>query len=157
MTTRHETAPARARRPWSAHPLWQVGLGSAVLAAVASLLVYAIARAVGVPMELTEVFEDHFARMPVRNMAFAALLDGGVSGTVLAVACRRWTSRPRRYFLVLTGIGFLASFAFPIVSDATTATKVALSIGHVVVAAIIVPALAAALPSRRPPRQWVRR
>lgn len=119
-----------------------------MLAAAASLLVYAIARAAGVPMELTEVFEDHFARMPVQNMAFAALLDGGVSGTVLAVVCRRWTRRPRVFFLSLTGVGFLASFAFPIVSDATTATKVALSIGHVVVAAVIVPALAAALPSR---------
>jgi hypothetical protein len=148
MTTRHETAPGAVRRSWTARPLWQVGLGSAVLAAAASLLVYAIARAVGVPMELTEVFEDHFARMPVQNMAFSALLDGGVSGTVLALVCRRWTRRPRLYFLILTGIGFLASFAFPIYSDATTATKIALSIGHVVVAAIIVPALAAALPLR---------
>ncbi|HEX6444103.1 MAG TPA: DUF6069 family protein [Streptosporangiales bacterium] len=146
MTVRHETTAVRGHRPWTARPLWQIGLGSAVLAAGASLLVYAIARAVGVPMELTEVFEDQFRRMPVQNMAFAALLDGGMSGTVLAVLCRRWARRPRLYFLVLTGIGFLASFVLPIVSDATTATKVALSIGHVVVAAIIVPALAAALP-----------
>jgi uncharacterized protein DUF6069 len=43
-------------------------------------------------------------------------------------------------------LGLIISFVFPITSDASTATKVVLSISHVVVAAIIVPALAIALP-----------
>ncbi|KAB2340140.1 hypothetical protein F8566_45545 [Actinomadura rudentiformis] len=123
-----------------------MGLVSALVAAVASVIVYAVARAAGVPMELTEVFEDEFARMPVMNMAWAALLEGGVAGTVLAIACRRWTRRPRSYFVALAMIGLIASFALPIISDASTATKVVLSISHVVVAIIIVPALALALP-----------
>jgi hypothetical protein len=109
-------------------------------------MVYVAARAAGVPMELTEVFEDHFARMPVLNMVWASLLEGGVGGTVLAVACRRWAKHPRPYFVALTMIGLVASFAFPITSDASTATKVVLSISHVVVAVLIVPALALALP-----------
>jgi len=100
-------------------------------------------------MELTEVFEDHFARMPVVDMAFAALLEGGLAGIVLAVACRRWARRPRLTFLALTAVGLLASFALPITSDASVATKVVLSISHVVVAAIIIPALACALPQER--------
>jgi hypothetical protein len=37
----------------------------------------------------------------------------------------------------------------PVVSDASTATKLVLSISHVVVTAIIVPALALALPGER--------
>jgi hypothetical protein len=127
-------------------PLWQVGLGAASVAAVASVIVYAVARAAGVPMELTEVFEDEFKRMPVMNMAWAALLEGGVAGTALAAACRRWASRPRSSFVVLTIVGLIASFALPITSDASTATKVVLSISHLVVASIIVPALALALP-----------
>jgi hypothetical protein len=110
--------------------------------------VYAVARAAGVPMELTEVFEDKFARMPIQNMAYAAVLDGGVSATVLAVACRRWSRHPRSTFLVLAIIGLVASFIFPITSDATTATKIVLSISHVVVAGIIVPALALTLRGR---------
>ncbi|WP_225994122.1 DUF6069 family protein [Actinomadura rudentiformis] len=145
MTSSRDAAPT-PRRPWNERPLWQVGLVSALVAAVASVIVYAVARAAGVPMELTEVFEDEFARMPVMNMAWAALLEGGVAGTVLAIACRRWTRRPRSYFVALAMIGLIASFALPIISDASTATKVVLSISHVVVAIIIVPALALALP-----------
>lgn len=145
MTTTPDAPPAPARR-WTDRPLWQVGLASAPVAAVAAVAVYAIARAAGVPMELTEVFETTFARMPVINMAFAALLEGGIAGTVLAAACRRWTSHPRTWFLVLTTIGLAASFAFPILSDGSTATKLVLSASHLVVAAIIVPALTLALP-----------
>ncbi len=99
-------------------------------------------------MALTEVFEDTFARMPALNMAWAALLEGGLGGTLTAAACRRWTGRPRSSFLAVSMIGLLASFALPLTSDAGAATKLVLSIGHIVVAAIIVPALAQALPSR---------
>jgi len=141
-------APAVRRRPWTKRPLWQVGLAAAVVAAAASVIVYAIALAAGVPMELTEVFEDEYARMPVMNMVFAALLEGGAAGTVLAAACRRWASRPRSSFVVLTTVGLIASFVLPVVSDATLATKVVLSISHVVVAIIIVPPLAMAIRSR---------
>ncbi len=146
--TSRNVPPVRGR-PWTQRPLWQVGLAAALVAAAASVLVYGAARAGGVPMELTEVFEDHFARMPVMNMAWAALLDGGVAGTVLAAACRRWAKHPRLAFLALAMIGLIASFVLPVVSDASTATKVVLSISHVVVAAIIVPALALALPAKR--------
>jgi hypothetical protein len=138
----------RNRRSWTERPLWQVGLVAALVAAAASVIVYGAARAAGVPMELTEVFEDEFERMPVMNMAWAALLEGGVAGTVLAAACRRWSKRPRPCFVALAMTGLITSFALPIISDATTATKVVLSISHVIVAIIIVPALALALPRR---------
>jgi hypothetical protein len=133
-------------RPWTERPLWQVGLTSALVAAAASVIVYVAARVAGVPMELTEVFEDEFRRMPMANMVWGALLEGGVAGTALAAACRRWTTRPRPYFVALATTGLIASFAMPIASDGSVATKVVLSISHVVVAIIIVPALALALP-----------
>jgi hypothetical protein len=136
-----------ALRGWPAdRPLWQVGLASAMVAAAASAAIYGVARSIGVPMALTEVFENHYARMPIESMVFASLLDGGVAGTVLATACRRWTTRARTWFVAFASLGLLASFAFPIWSDATTATKIVLSISHLVVAAVIVPALAVALP-----------
>jgi hypothetical protein len=144
MTTAGSASSSRGL--WTGRPLWQVGFAAAVVAAAASVGVYGAGRAAGVPMALTEVFEDHFARMPVANMAFAALLEGGLAGTVLATACRRWAPRPRVWFLALAAIGLVVSFALPITSDGSTATKVVLSISHVVVAAIIVPALALALP-----------
>jgi hypothetical protein len=137
----------RARR-WTERPLWQMGLATALVAAAASVTLYWIALVAGVPMELTEVFDDEYARMPVLNMAMAALLEGGLAGTVIAAACRRWASRPRSWFLALTAVGLVASFVLPAISDATTATKVVLSISHVVVAIIIVPPLALALQAR---------
>jgi hypothetical protein len=85
----------------------------------------------------------------VLNMVWGALLEGGVAGTVLAVGCRRWARRPRPAFVALAMVGLIASFALPLGSDASTATKVVLSMSHAVVAAIIVPALAFALPDRR--------
>lgn len=157
MTTIRDATPVRRRR-WAGRSLWLVGLVTALIAAAASVVVYAAARAAGVPMELTEVFEDEFARMPVMNMALAALLEGGVAGTALAAACRRWWRRPRLWFVTLTTVGLIASFALPIISDASTATKVVLSISHIVVAAIIVPPLAMTLPpnttadTAKPPR-----
>ena len=145
MATSQDASSVRSR--WlTDRPLWQVGLVAAVVAAGASVLVYVAARAAGVPMELTEVFADKFTRMPVMNMAWGALLDGGVTGTLLAVACRRWARRPRLCFAALTMIGLIASFALPLTSDASTATKVVLWISHVIVATIIVPPLALALP-----------
>jgi hypothetical protein len=141
-------------RRWTERPLWQVGLATALAAATASVTLYWVALAAGVPMELTEVFEDEYQRMPVLNMAMAALLEGGLAGTVLAAGCRRWARRPRSWFLVLTAVGLVGSFVLPVASDATTATKIVLSIGHVVVAAIVVPPLALALPpanTRRDP------
>jgi hypothetical protein len=133
-------------RRWTERPLWQVGLATALAAATASVTLYWVALAAGVPMELTEVFEDEYQRMPVLNMAMAALLEGGLAGTVLAAGCRRWARRPRSWFLVLTAVGLVGSFVLPVASDATTATKIVLSIGHVVVAALVVPPLALALP-----------
>ncbi len=141
MTTTRRAGPIHGR------PLWQVGLVAALIAAAASVAVYAVARAAGVPMELTEVFEDELAHMPVRNMVFAALLEGGAAGTALAAVCRRWSRRPRSWFVTLTSIGLIASFALPVFSDASTATKVVLAISHLVVALIIVPPLTLALPA----------
>ncbi|MGH3679192.1 MAG: DUF6069 family protein [Natronosporangium sp.] len=145
MVTSQDTAPSGGRS-WAGRPLWQIGLGAALVAAAASVIVYLVARAAGVPMELTGVFENELARMPVQDMAFAALLEGGIAGTALATVCRRWARRPRSYFVALAMTGLIASFALPITSDASTATKAVLSISHVIVAVIVVPPLALALP-----------
>jgi hypothetical protein len=137
-------------RRWSERPLWQVGLAAAVLASAANVVLYLLARALGVPLELTEVFSDHFGRIPVQSFVLATLLDGGATGTMLALACRRWATHPRAYFAALAVTGAIASLGFPITSDATTATKIVLSISHGIAALVIVSALALRLPTRRP-------
>lgn len=131
--------------------LARTGLLAALAAAVVNVVVYYGARAAGVPMELTETFEDHFARMKVSSFVFASLLDGGLTATLTAMACRRWAPRPRSWFVTLAVLGLIGSLALPITSDGTTATIVVLSITHVLTAAIIVPPLARTLSPRSTP------
>jgi hypothetical protein len=126
-------------------PLWRVGLAAALLAAAANVVVYVVARGLGVPLEITEIFAEHFARIPVQSFVFGTLIDGGIVGTALAYACRAWAPHPQTWFVVLAVLGTVGSLALPILSDGTTATKVLLCVSHVVAAVILVPALAAAL------------
>jgi hypothetical protein len=123
-------------------PLVRVGLVAALVAASANVGVYVLARAAGVPLALTEVFADEFARMPVQTFVLGTLLDGGVVAIAVAAACRRWAPRPRAWFIALAIAGTVASLGLPILSDGTTATKVVLSASHIVAAAVIVPAVA---------------
>jgi hypothetical protein len=123
-------------------------MSAAVVATALNVALYLAALAAGVPLEITEVFEDEFKRMAVLNFIIATLLEGGALATVVAMACRRWTGRPRAWFVVLATFGTVVSFVLPVVSDGTTATKVVLCITHVVAAVVIVPVLALALPPR---------
>jgi hypothetical protein len=86
----------------------------------------------------------------VQSFVLATLLDGGATGIILALACRRWATRPRAYFVALTVIGAIASRGLPIAKDGTTATKIVLSISHGIAALVIASALALTLPKRRP-------
>jgi Family of unknown function (DUF6069) len=141
-------APPPTRPAWTQRPLWQVGLATALVAVAANTVLYALARLAGVPLELTEVFSDQFARIPVSSFVLATLLEGGAAATVTAATCQRWATRPRTWFVTLAVIGMVASFWLPPASDATTATIVVLLVSHVVAALLIVPPLALTLSSK---------
>jgi hypothetical protein len=128
--------------------LWRVGGIAAVVAAAANAVLYVGARAVGVPLELTEVFETEFQRVPVSSFVLATLLEGGLVATVTAAACRRWAARPRRWFVALAMGGTFASLSLPLVSDGTAATIVVLCLSHVMAALVLVPPLLRVLPQR---------
>jgi hypothetical protein len=70
--------------------------------------------------------------------------------TVLAVVLTGRTLRPKRTF-VLTCAGLtLVSLVLPVAAGATaTSTKVMFTVGHLVLAALIVPIIARPLPDRR--------
>jgi Family of unknown function (DUF6069) len=76
-TTAPGRGPTQSRPAWTNRPLWQVGLVAALIAAAANTVLYVVARLAGVPLELTEVFSDHFGRMPVHSFVLATLLEGG--------------------------------------------------------------------------------
>jgi Family of unknown function (DUF6069) len=112
-TTAPGRGPALSRPAWTNRPLWQVGLVAALIAAAANAVLYVVARLVGVPLELTEVFSDRFGRVPVHSFVLATLLEGGAVGTMVAAACQRWAPRPRTWFVVLAVVGTIASFGSP--------------------------------------------
>lgn len=109
-----------------------------IAASFATTVFAAGARLIDVPLRV--------AGEAIPLVGFAQLtLIAALLGTILAVVLLRRANRPRHTFLmvtvVLTGVSFLPD----VLADAPTATKVALALSHVVVAAMVIPALAARL------------
>ncbi|GAB2577759.1 hypothetical protein Aab01nite_11140 [Paractinoplanes abujensis] len=71
-----------------------------------------------------------------------------LAGVVMAVAFRRWSTRPRERF-VWTAAGLTAvSLVLPLISGAEARTVAALIGLHLIPAAVMIPALARSLPPR---------
>lgn len=138
------TTTAVAPRPTTklrTAPLWKTGVLAAVLAAVATTIVAAVAMGAGVPVEIDGE--------PIMLVGFAELtLLFTAVGLVIAKALARWAARPRRTFtattVALTALSVVPDLTFP----ATTATRVVLIVTHLVAAAIVIPAVARSLPDR---------
>jgi len=123
--------------------LWLSALVAIVAAAAATALVAAVARAADVPLTIDG------KEIPVAGFAMMTVMVSAV-GVLLAAALGRWAPRPRATFTWVAVALTLASFVPPLTADTDTATKVVLVTTHVVAAAIVIPALARALPDRHP-------
>jgi Family of unknown function (DUF6069) len=139
-TTTHTStteAPARTTR---ARALWVAGLVSGAVAAVATTVIAAAARAADVPLAIDG------EQIPM--LGFAQLtMACAVIGTVMAVSFAKWARRPQRTFVVTTVALTAISFVPDLLADATTGSKLVLMLTHLVAAAIIVPTLAKRLPA----------
>jgi hypothetical protein len=130
-------APARTTR---ARALWVAGLVSGAVAAVATTVIAAAARAADVPLAIDG------EQIPL--LGFAQLtMACAVIGTVMAVSFAKWARRPQRMFVVTTVALTAVSFVPDLLADATTGSKLVLMLTHVVAAAIVVPTLAKRLPA----------
>jgi hypothetical protein len=137
-TNEYVASPAAA----SPRPLWRAGAASAVAAAAATTVVALGARAGGVSLTIDGE--------PILLVAFPQLtVIASVIGVVLAVALRRWAKRPQRTFVSTTVALTVVSFVPDLMVPASAATTATLMSTHVVAAAIVVPALAARLQTRR--------
>jgi Family of unknown function (DUF6069) len=115
----------------------------------------AVAQAAGVPMAAGEVGAAHAVPLSPANFS-VGVLTCTVIGTVLAMALARWAARPARAFLVAGVLLVLVSLLFPGLAAHTAAsTKVVLAGGHLLAAALIIPALFHRL-SRPAPRSAAR-
>ena len=119
--------------------LWKPGLTAGVVAAVATTIVAAGARAVDVSLAAGgEAF-------PIVSFAQLTLFFG-VVGVAIASVLRRGAARPRTMWIRTTVVLTVLSFVPDLVLDADAATKVTLMLAHVVAASIVIPAIARHLP-----------
>ncbi|MGH3386508.1 MAG: DUF6069 family protein [Nocardioidaceae bacterium] len=111
-----------------------------VAAVVATSVVAAVAKAVGVDFELP----DGGASMPWTGVA---LMTGifSVVGIVIAAAFRRWSAHPAKRFITTTVTLTAISLLPPFLVDANAPTVTALLLIHLVAAAVMIPALTRAL------------
>jgi hypothetical protein len=131
-------------------PVWLVGVASTVVAAVVAVLVAAVAKAADVPLEVAASSSEAPEAIPTAGFGTVVLMAGAI-GVVLAVALNRWAKRPARTFVAVAGALTVVSFITPtsaFAHNATTATRVVLELTHLVVAAIIIPAIAYRLARR---------
>jgi Family of unknown function (DUF6069) len=150
MATAPTSAPAGSSGVTAVRPRWPVSRVS-IAAGTAALAVIeacgAIARAAGVPLRATAFGAHTATQVNAGWLAFGVVL-GTFRGTVLAVVFARRAARPARAFLAATLPLLVLSLAGPLTAHATTATKLTLACGHLIAAAVIIPAVT----RRRAPR-----
>ncbi len=145
--TQIHASTTRSKSNLATIPVWRVGALAGVLAAVAATVFALGARALDVPLEVDG------DTIPLIAFAYITLLWSAV-GIVLAAVLARRAKRPARTFVVTTLVLTALSFVPPLAtSDVDTATRVTLSLSHVVAAAIVIPALAVRLSHVRHGRQ----
>jgi pimeloyl-ACP methyl ester carboxylesterase len=126
----------------SRRSIWRTAAIAGVVAAVATTVIGAAAKAADVPLLVGE--------LQVQIPAFAIFtLVGAALGGLLASQLAKRSNQPRRTFVIATAVLTALSFVPDLLADATTATKVTLVAAHVVAAAVIIPAIAARLSPTR--------
>jgi hypothetical protein len=124
----------------------KAGLTAAIVGVAVVEAYAALVKAAGVPMSAGFLAASH--PRPVTAGSFATgVLVCTFWGTVLAVVLSKLSGRPRRAFLLVSSTLAALSLVVPFGAAATAAsTKVTLAGGHVIVALLVIPILARALP-----------
>lgn len=124
------------------------GAAGAAAAAVAAAGLWWTATSVGDDLVVTPPGQET-GPVPVVAAIGAALVAGAGATAVAAVlAHTRRVVRPRRWFLAVSTIALLLSFASPFGAAEGTSSALWLSAMHLAVAGAVVPLLAGALPRR---------
>jgi hypothetical protein len=124
-------------------PVWRVGVVSGIVAAIGAELFADVSKALGASLEVGPTAAK-MEPIPFGGFAVATAMWVAV-GTVLAMVLARFVKHPTRPFLVTTLALTAVSMAFPLTTTASGATKAVLCVSHLIVAAIVIPALATRL------------
>jgi Family of unknown function (DUF6069) len=141
-------APLSGRAETSRRSVLKAGVLAAATGAIAASIVEAIGRAADVPMQAAMVSGSHAG--PIGASGFAVVTVMSVAlGVVLALVLRTRAANPARTFALVAGVLAAVSLLLPVTAAHTpTATKVVPTMAHVVVALVVIPLVARALPSR---------
>ena len=135
-----------AARPATTPPLVRRGLLAAAVGAGVALAYGAALDMADVPMLAGGPGATEATAIGLRNFAEGTIICTAIA-TVLAHVLARRAARPRRTFVTTTVVLTLASVALPLAAGATaTSTRLSLATGHVLIAAVVVPVIALALP-----------
>jgi Family of unknown function (DUF6069) len=138
--TAARTPAAMSGRPYGIRRLAGTGVLAALVATTVTTLAGALAQAAGADLRVP-------ARGETIPLSGLAVVTGffALAGVVLAVAFRRWSSRPARRFVATALALTVISLFPPLLVGAAGATAAALVGLHLVAAAVMIPALARGL------------
>jgi hypothetical protein len=127
----------------SRRPLWRHGLLAAGLAAFASVVIYLLARMIGIPLELSLQPGAPSALLPI-EMVVLMSVAGALGGIGLYALLRRVSGGVRIFQMVALAI-LLLSFAAPLtVTGADAGTRMTLMLMHVATGVSIIGVLSRA-------------
>jgi hypothetical protein len=140
------TAVIPSAEPVTTKPPIRRGVLAATVGAGVALAYGALLDIADVPMLAGGPGATEPVAIGLRNFAEGTIICTAIA-TVLAAVLARRATRPRRTFVTTTVALTLASVALPLAAGATaTSTRLSLALGHVIIAAVVIPVLALALP-----------
>lgn len=152
MTTTDFTSTVRTTTDTTRPSLTRVARDGTVgaIAGAAVLFAYgAAAIAIHGPMQVGDPGASHAVPLDAASFSIGVLFSASV-GVLLAVAIARWAHQPARTFTRAAVALTAVSLFFPLASSHTDeATRLALAGGHVVAAAVIIPAIVRSLRAGR--------
>jgi hypothetical protein len=141
--TSNQNVPTAARLP-----VVKAAAVATVVGAVASELVAAAARAAGISMNAALLGASHADTIHVGGFATGTVFNVAI-GTVIALMLLRRANKPARTFVRIAIVLTAVSMVLPATAAHTAgATKVTLAVAHLVVAMVVIPAMAHALPTK---------
>lgn len=138
------TTPTNLTRPSAPirRTAWRAGATATIVGAVAAAAYGWLLDTTGVPMLAGGPGATRAQEVPIVTFAWGtAMLT--IVATLIAVTVSRRARRPRHTFVMTTGVLALISVGLPLAAGATaTSTKLTFALGHIVLAAIIIPIIA---------------
>jgi hypothetical protein len=116
--------------------IWMTALGAGAITAVANLIVYFIAIALNVSLQVAAPGSTELQRLPFFPVILASVIPALAAAAVLLLL-RCFTPRANTIFQTIAAIIVIVSFGGPLGQPTDDATKFVLNLMHVIAGVII--------------------